>query len=250
MPGDFLIDPGPVQAEAGIGYVGPQFVVSSADNLTASTTHTIAGALALPANFNRITTVANSGDAVKLPLGFPGMSVEVVNAGANPLQVYGGQSSDLVNGVAGSTGVSQMQSSCVFYQCSSVNPKTGVATWFAQDLGVGTNGNYPTLAFQDSLTAGTTQTAAGGTPITSSIATFSTVAHNGDAATLPPAQPGMQITVVNNGANSLSVFSATQTLGGISGGDKINAAATSFSVASPPSITIFYCTAQGQWFTK
>ena len=248
MP-DFLIDPGPVQAEAGIGYVGTQFVTSAIDGLTASTTHTLAGALALPANFNRISTVVNIGDSVKLPLGYPGMSVCAINAGVNSMQVYAYQSVDLINGIAGSTGVAQMASSCVFYECTAINAKTGAATWFAQDLGVGTAGNYPTIAYQDALTASTTQTAAGGTPITSSMANFTTVVNANDAATLPPALPGMQVTVANNsGGSTMQVFAATQLLGGISGGDKI-AGAASTTIANA-TVILFFCTHLGNWFIK
>jgi hypothetical protein len=246
---DFLLEPGPSQAEAGIGYVGPQFIQSAQDSLTASTTHSVAGALQIASTFARFTTVANAGDAAKLPAGYPGMSVGVINAGANNMQLYGFQAADTINNVAGSTGVSQMPSSMVFYTCSSVNPKTGVAVWTAQDLGVGTNGNYPTLAYQHGLVAGTTQTAAGGTPITSSIAEFDTVAHNNDAGTLPPAQPGMQIAVINNGANTLQVFAATAALGGAAGGDTVNGGASTTITTTTP-ITIFFSTIAGAWITK
>ncbi len=247
---DFLLEPGPVQAEAGIGYVGAQFVQSAADNLTASTTQTLAGALPIPATYSRFTTVASAGNAARLPAGFRGMSIGVVNAGANPMQVYAFQAADTINGILGSTGVSQMAGSMVFYTCFSVSPTTGVATWFAQDLGVGTTGNFPTLAYQTGLTAGTVQTAAGGTAITSSLAEFDTVAHNSDSATLPAAQPGMQITIINNGSNTLRVFSLTQALGGASGGDKINAAATSIDMTGPPVVLLLYCTSAGQWWSK
>ena len=43
---------------------------------------------------------------------------------------------------------------------------------------------------QEGLTAATTQTQGGGTPITASFVRFTTVANNGDAATLPPSAPG------------------------------------------------------------
>jgi hypothetical protein len=241
---DFQSEPGPTQFEAGIGYVGSQMVLSSLDNQTASTTHSQSGALLISANNFRVTTVANANDAVVLPAAFPGMNICLINASnANNMQVYA-TGADKINGIAGATGVSQMTNSTVYYCCTSLG------VWSAQDLGVGTTGNFPTLQYQDALTAGTTQTAAGGTAITGSIATFATVAHNNDAATLPAAKKGMQITVINNGANSLRVFALTQALGGASGGDKINAAATSFDIGGPPALTLFFCTADGQWFTK
>lgn len=239
---DFQQDPGPTAFEAGMGYLGAFFLGSLANGLVASTTHTQAGATPLTAMLNTVSTVANIGDAVILPPAFPGMSLGVVNAGANSMQVYG-NGSDTVNGIAAAIGATQMSSSTVFYQCT----KLGV--WTAQDLGCGTNGNFATVSYQSNLTAGTTQTAAGGLRIAAAIAEFDTVAHNGDAATLPAAQPGMSITVINNGANSLAVFALTQALGGQAGGDTINGSA-SLSITGPPAITIFFCTKVGAWITK
>lgn len=241
---DFQADPGPAQFEAGIGYFGNQMVQSAIDSITASTTHTQAGAAKITAQFTRVSVVAGANDAVVLPPGYPGMSVCLMNASTtNVMQVYG-SGSDKINGIAAATGVQQMQSSTVYYSF------TAAGRWTAQDLGCGTNGNYATVAYQDALTAGTTQTAAGGLPITSAIANFSTVANNNDAATLPPALPGMQIAVVNNGANILKVFAATAALGGIGGGDTINTSSTNITITSPPAITVFYCTSLGHWFTK
>jgi hypothetical protein len=239
---DLQQDPGPTQFESGIGYFGAFQVGSSANGLTASTTHTVAGATKLTAMFNTFSTVANVGDAALLPASFPGMSIAVVNNGANAVQVYG-TGSDTINGIAGSTGVAQMDHSTVFYQC------TKAGFWTAQDLGCGTNGNFATTSYQNALVASTTQSAAGGTRISTSLAQFDTVAHNNDAATLPAAQPGMQITVINNGADTLQVFALTAVLGGQSGGDTINGS-TSTTIATPPAITIFFATEVGTWITK
>lgn len=248
---DFNTEPNTEQREAGIGYRGGHAILGWLDGLTASTVHSNASKLDFSRNICRVTTVANANDSGRLPLGFPGLSLNVINAGANNMQVYTYQSADTINGIAGSTGVSQMPGSNVSYYCTSVSPTTGVATWAAQDLGVGTNGNYPTLGYQTSLTAGTTQTAAGGTPITSSIAEFDTVATNANSATLPPAQPGMQITVINNDASNhtLQIFAATAALGGVAGGDTINGS-TSFTTAAAPIVTLVFCTKQGIWLTK
>ena len=246
---DFVTEPSTQQAEAGIGYFGNNPVFGARDNLTASTTHSIAGGTAIDRNTARFTTVANANDAATLPQGFPGLLITVINSGANNLQVYGANSGDTLNGVAGSTGLSLMPGSVTNFYCTSISKGNGI--WYVQDIGVGNSGNYPTLAYQASLTAGTTQSAAGGTSITSSIAEFTTVASSGNAATLPPAQPGMQIAVVNNDSSShnLTVYAATAALGGVAGGDTVNGS-TSLAVGNAPVVTIFFCTKQGVWLSK
>jgi hypothetical protein len=244
MP-DFQSDPGPAQYEAGLGYIGAFQLCSVASGLTASKTHTQSGAFKINAMLNTFSTVANANDAAVLPPSFPGMSIAVINSDGNSMQVYA-TGSDTIQGIAGSTGVSQMANSTVFYQC------TAAGAWTAPDLGVGTTGNYPTQAYQNGLVAGTTHSAAGGMAITSSIAEFDTVANTGDAATLPPAKAGMQVVVINNGANSLTIYAATALLGGVSGGDTINGT-TSFATSSislPPVVVIAFCTKNGAWLTK
>jgi hypothetical protein len=245
---DFVTETGPQQFEAGIGFVGNNPVFGGRDALTASTTHSIAGGTPIDRNICRFSVVANAGDAATLPFGFPGLAITVVNAGANTMQVYAAQSADTLNGLAGSTGIPIMAGGCVNFYCANI--KAGATIWTAQDVGVGNSGAFPLIAYQTGLVAGTTQTAAGGTAITTSMAEFDTVAHTGDAATLPPAQAGMQINVINNGANTLGVFAATAALGGIGGGDTINGSTAVFNMASPPLVTIFFCTVQGKWLTK
>jgi hypothetical protein len=243
---DFVTETGPQQFEAGIGFAGNNPVFGGRDSMTASTTHSIAGGTPIDRNVCRFTTVANAGDAGTLPFGAPGLAVTVINAGANTMQVYAAQSGDTLNGIVGSTGIPVMPGGCVNFYAASI--KAGLTTWTCQDVGVGNSGAFPTLAYQTGLVAGTTQTAAGGTPITSSIAEFDTVASSGNSGTLPAAQPGMQLNVINNGANPLTVFALTQALGGTSGGDTINGS-TSISVTNG-TITIFMCTVVGKWLTK
>lgn len=240
----FQNDAGTVQQEAGFGFDGRFYDFSYSDGLTAHAGGGQANATQLASMFNTVATVATIGDSVQLPPSRPGRSIGVVNNGANAMQVFAQNgSSDTINGVAGSTGVTQMAGSTVFYQC------TKAGTWTAQDLGCGTNGNYPTLAYQANLTAGTTHSAAGGTAITSSLAEFDTVANANDCGTLPPAQPGMQISVINNAAvNTMTVYAATQALGGVSGGDTINGSASTTIAAG--SVTLFFCTKAGKWLTK
>ena len=87
--------------------VAPGAIVNSVqDSITASTTHTQAGAFALSAQCSRVTVVASAGDAVKAPYAAtPGAWFEVINsAGVNSLQLYA-LGSDTLNGTAGTTGI-------------------------------------------------------------------------------------------------------------------------------------------------
>lgn len=61
---------------------------SAASGLTAFAGGGQASALQLTKDVNRVTTVASSGDSVKLPPGLPGMKVVVINDGANSMSVY------------------------------------------------------------------------------------------------------------------------------------------------------------------
>ena len=58
------------------------------------------------------------------------------------------------------------------------------------------------------ITASTTQTQGQG-PLTSDLNEISVCANANDTVTLPSAQPGLRITVINNGANTLQVFPAS-----------------------------------------
>jgi hypothetical protein len=249
----FQNDPGTVQQEAGFGFNGRFWTESFNDGMTALAGGALAGATKIDSMFCRFSTVASIGDSAVLPpavggVGSGALIVCVINDAVNAMLIYG-QASDTINGQVGATGVTQMGKSVVYYQCSQ-NGK-----WIAQGLGTGYGqGNsaaFPLFSTQNGITASSTQTQAAGTPITASQAQISVCAVSGNAVTLPPAQAGMEITVINNGAQPCNVFPASQAGGGVSGGDKINALAqnAAFSlVASTP--TIFYCFVAGTWITK
>ena len=95
----------------------------------------------------------------------------------------------------------------------------------------------------DALTASATQTQGGGTVIAAMQNRFTTVATAGNAATLPVAVAGMNITVVNAAAsNYMQVFPATS---GFINGQAVN---TSFIV--PPNTTVeFVSTVANYWHT-
>lgn len=59
-----------------------------------------ADAVQLNAATNVIATVANANDSVKLPIGFPGLKVLIINQDADAVGVYGYNSTDTINGGA------------------------------------------------------------------------------------------------------------------------------------------------------
>jgi hypothetical protein len=80
-------------------------VSGNALGLTASTTHTLAGATQLGSGINQFSTVANSGDAATLAgLTSVGASMELYNDGAHPMAVFPPLSTVAIDG--GSAGAS------------------------------------------------------------------------------------------------------------------------------------------------
>ena len=102
---------------------------------------------------------------------------------------------------------------------------------------------YGSFTTQDGLTAvGTTQGA--GPLLNKSINRFTTVGL-GLSATLLPSVAGMELTVINDGANPLIVFPAV--------GDQINGAGANVSFSqsqTTAAVTIYYCVTAGSWRTK
>jgi hypothetical protein len=138
--------------------------------------------------FNRVTAVGTAADSCVLPpIGTKiGLSICVVNDGANAMQMFG-DGSDTINGIAGATGVVQMAKSVVWY--------TAIAggKWHAQGLGSGFSGSNQTYSYQDGLTAFAGGGQGSATPITSSTARFTVVATAGDSGILMTAAPGLLI---------------------------------------------------------
>lgn len=83
--------------------------VTRDEAITASTTQSIAGAYQLTAGINQVTVVGSSGDAVKLPITTGpsggtgiiggGLQIVIINAGANPMNVYPFQAADTINAI-------------------------------------------------------------------------------------------------------------------------------------------------------
>ena len=190
-------------AEVGGGYSGSFLTELAEDNITATAGGGQATARLLTSQTSRITVVANTGDSIKLPISAPGLELLIVNSGINSPQIYG-FGSDTVDGLASSTGVSQMPSSMVIYSC------TTAGQWFTNGIGTGYAGSFPTVSYASAVTA----KAGGGqsptTPVTTVLTRIAVVATAADSVTLPVAVPGMQITIANASAtNSANVFPNT-----------------------------------------
>lgn len=211
---------------------------SFADSLIATAGGGQSTALQLNAEVNRITTVVTTNDSVALPPAIAGLTIMVINHGANAMQVFGNLAAgDVINDQATATGVSQMVNSVVIYVCT-VNGK-----WYANGLGTGYAGSFETTSYQTGLTAHAGGGQPSAFPITTMLAQFTTVATAGDSAVLPVGITGMQITVVNTTATSMNVFPAT--------GGTINALAANTALAvTNAAPTIFYCTGPNAWWTK
>jgi hypothetical protein len=119
--------------------------------------------------------------------------------------------------------------------------------------GVNVSGAENIVVFSSSVDA-LTATAAGtittSVLVTAKVNRFTTVA-SGAGTRLPPALSGTSITIYNAGANALSVFPASAALGGITGGDQINAlgAGAAYSLTAGNSAT-YKCITTGQWYAS
>jgi hypothetical protein len=242
-------DPGTPQQEAGFGYVG-RFWTESFNNLTAKAGGGIVGATPIDSMYCSVT-VATAGDSVILPdvTFFPGgaLIIEVSNISGVPMQVFA-QGSNTINGQSGSTGLSQMGNSIVYYQC------TKAGTWQAVGLGAGFATGASGAMVTYSTSTGITAHAGGGQAnavlLTAMQNQVSVCATGGDSVRLPPAQPGMELTVVNNGAQSCNVFASSQAQGGATGGDSMNGTQNASSALAAASVGLFFCFVVGLWVSK
>ncbi len=132
FPGGFaLIDGNALNAALG----SPQ--LSSQNAITASTTQTRAGGIAIKARSSRVSS-ANSGDAVTL-LGLggvptPGAIFWIANKSGQTIQVFPPGASDTIDG--GSAGAAvNLATACIgFYMCCAV--VGGLGTWVSGKMAV------------------------------------------------------------------------------------------------------------------
>lgn len=105
------------------------------------------------------------------------------------------------------------------------------------------SGDYFLEASQDNITAhaGGGQSAA--FPITTQTARITVVATAGDSIILPPSTPGMELLIINHGANAMQVFGLSP--------DTIDDQATGTGVSQMAnSLVIYTCATAGAWYTE
>jgi hypothetical protein len=212
---------------------------SATDGITASTTQTQAAATLMTTELNRITVCATNGNGVALPVATPGLTIVVINRTTKWITVYGNNTAaDTIDDVATGTGVQQMSNSTCIYSCTIANK------WYTEGLGTGYAGSLQTLSFADGLSANAGGVQAAATPITTTIARFTTVGGAGYSAVLPAAAPGLVIDVVNaSTTNSMAIFPA--------GSDAINSLAGAAAFTLPQGgVVTFVSTIAGFWHTQ
>jgi len=226
---------GTVKSATGFNIVSGFLHEPAINSLTAHAGGGRTSALALTNEINRVTTVATTGDSVVLPAATQGASIVVINEGANPMQVFA-NGSDTINGIAGSTGISQLVGDNVLYYSAAAG------VWDTIGLSSGSSGGLPTLPFTDAITAHAGGGQGSATALTSILNRVTTVTTAGDSIKLPASVAGLQVTVINSGANSMQVFGA--------GTDTINDVATATGVAQMANSTVVYTsTVAGKWYS-
>ena len=98
---EWVVGPGGTISVQQGGYI----IESVQDGITAHAGGGQANATPLPAVINRVTTVASAADSVALPASRAGVTISVINATANAMQVFG-LSPDTINSIATGTGLS------------------------------------------------------------------------------------------------------------------------------------------------
>lgn len=218
----------------GLSFNAGGFPLSSVSNgLTAHAGGGQGSALPLVSSLNRITTVATVGDSVALPASVAGLSITVINNGANTMQVFGA-GTDTINGVATATGVPHLPNSAVIYYCAVAG------LWQAQSLPFGYSAAFPTFSAATSLTAHAGGGQASALQLAAFINNVTTVATAADSVKLPASAVGMEITVTNSGANTMQVYGL--------GTDTVNGITATTGVPQLAGVTTTYrCAASGNW---
>lgn len=197
---------------------------------------------------NRVATVVTAGDSVMLPVSNPGVSIAIINSGANAMQVFG-QVGDTVNDIAAAIGYSQPAGSTAVYFCPVAGKWYAISGTAVGGAGTFTNLTLSGLLFESAatgITAGTTRTQAQATVLTKEVSRVDTSTAPaagstlGDGVVLMTAAAGLDATVINNTANNIQVYG--------NGTDTINGIAGSVGVPIPPGdVAQFEAAAAGSW---
>jgi hypothetical protein len=116
----------------------------------------------------------------------------------------------------------------------------------AYNMGGGSNLTLPGYLYetaQDNLTAFSGGGQGSATPIITQTSRVTTVAAPGDSVLLPPSIAGLELLVINHGANAMQVFG--------SGTDTIDDVATATGVSQMKgSVCIYTCATAGAWYSE
>lgn len=104
-------------------------------------------------------------------------------------------------------------------------------------------GDYMLESSQDNITAAAGGGVANAYQITTQTSRIATVATIGDSIKLPPATAGLELIVVNHGANAVQVFGTNV--------DKVDDQLSSAGVSQMSfSMVIYTCVTDGNWYTE
>lgn len=162
-----------------------------------------------------LVSAASDGDCVTLPTHVNGRVLTVFNAGANDIDIFPA-SGDSISTFSGPLAVDVAFSLPPFTAIelfANITPNQWNQTTTAyqfQDASFAniTSSGYYFHGYEFAITAGTTQTQAGGYDLTKSI-NGAFAGNIGDAVTLPGPELGQQITVINTGNNAMQIFPAS-----------------------------------------
>lgn len=224
----------------GLVITGSGLIIESAiGGIVAGTTRNRGGATPLTREINQIdvSTVTGAGvavgDGVVLMPAQIGLDVTVINNTNNLIQVYAA-GSDTLNSIAGATGIAIAPFASELFECA-------VAGQWKVESGVGTAGALPTVLALDGITAlGNSQ----GTAVALVMDLNRVVsAAAGTGVVLPVAKAGLDIMILNRGANAIQVYG--------NGSDTVD------DIAGPTGVTQmirsevwFTCYADGAWYTN
>jgi hypothetical protein len=107
-------------------------------------------------------------------------------------------------------------------------------------------GDFIIESAQDGITATAGGGQQGAFPLNTQTARVTVVATSGDSVQLPPAVPGIELLLINHGANSMQVFGNF-----ISGTDTVDDQAFGTGVSQMSnSMVIYTCPVVGKWYTE
>lgn len=140
---------------------------------------------------------------------------------------------------AGLTNVSMATTPTIANQIAKFADTAGTI----EDSGISVVNNLLEQTAANALTAHSGGGQGSALALTAAINNVTTVAAAGDSVKLPASAAGLEITIANNGANSMQVYGA--------GTDTINGVATGTGVAQlPGQVVVYSCSVAGNWLAN